>query len=343
MGLNFGKDIGIDLGTANVLVTIPRIGIVYKEASAIAIDTRKNEVLAIGNKAKEMIGRTPDYINAIRPLKDGVIADFTATKLMLKEILKKIFRRYNIIKPNIVVGIPNLITEVEKRAVEEALYGSGAEKVLLVEETVASAIGSGIRIEEAKGKMIVDIGGGTTEIAVLSLGGIVTCESLRVAGDKIDFDIIKYIRRKYNVDIGPVTAEVLKQNLGCAMPLMSEKVMTIKGRDLGTGYPVSVEVSSDEMEIAMKHCINQIVDEIKNVLEKTPPEIVSDIVETGIMISGGGALIRDIDKYITEKTGVHVSISPNPLESVVIGTNMIVENLNNFKNVYEGMRLNEQK
>ena len=341
MGLVFGKDIGIDLGTANVLVTIPKIGIVYREASAIAIDTKKNEVIAIGDKAKEMIGRTPDYINAIRPLKEGVIADFTATKLMLKEILKNIFRKYNIVRPNIVVGIPNLITEVEKRAVEEALYGSGAKNVLLVEETIASAIGSGIKIEEAKGKMIVDIGGGTTEIAVISLGGIVTCESLRVAGDKIDLDIIKYIRKEYNLEIGPNTAENLKQNLGCALPLMSQKTMVVKGRDLATGFPASIEVVSDEMEFAMKKCINQIVDEIKNVIEKTPPEIVSDIAETGIMLCGGGALIGDIDKYVYERIGVQAMISPNPLDAVVIGTNMIVEDLNNFKNVYEGMRKNE--
>lgn len=331
MNINLNRNVGIDLGTANVLVTIPRIGVVYNEASAVAIDTNKNEVIAIGNKAKEMIGRTPDYINAIRPLKEGVIADFTATKLMLKEILKKVFRKYNIIRPDIVVGIPNLITEVEKRAVEEALYGSGAKRVLLIEETLASAIGSGIKIDEAKGKMIVDIGGGTTEIAVLSLGGIVTSESLRIAGDKIDLDIIKYIRKRYNLEIGPITAENLKQNIGCAMPLMTELEMTVKGRDLSTGFPVAIQVSSDEMEIAMKKCINQIADEIKNLLERTPPEIVSDIVETGIVLSGGGALIKDIDKYIEERTGVHTTISPNPLESVVVGTSMIAENINDFK------------
>ena len=250
---------------------------------------------------------------------------------MLKEILKKVFRKYNIIRPDIVVGIPNLITEVEKRAVEEALYGSGAKRVLLIEETLASAIGSGIKIDEAKGKMIVDIGGGTTEIAVLSLGGIVTSESLRIAGDKIDLDIIKYIRKRYNLEIGPITAENLKQNIGCAMPLMTELEMTVKGRDLSTGFPVAIQVSSDEMEIAMKKCINQIADEIKNLLERTPPEIVSDIVETGIVLSGGGALIKDIDKYIEERTGVHTTISPNPLESVVVGTSMIAENINDFK------------
>lgn len=331
MNINLNKNVGIDLGTANVLVTIPKIGVVYNEASAVAIDTNKNEVIAIGNKAKEMIGRTPDYINAIRPLKEGVIADFTATKLMLKEILKKVFRKYNIIRPDIVVGIPNLITEVEKRAVEESLYGSGAKRVLLVEETIASAIGSGIKIDEAKGKMIVDIGGGTTEIAVISLGGIVTSESLRTAGDKIDLDIIKYIRKRYNLEIGPITAENLKQNIGCAMPLMTELEMTVKGRDLSTGFPVAVIVSSDEMEIAMKKCINQIADEIKNLLERTPPEIVSDIVESGIVLSGGGALVKDIDKYIEERIGVHTTISPNPLESVVVGTNMIAENINDFK------------
>ena len=331
MNINLNRNVGIDLGTANVLVTIPRIGVVYNEASAVAIDTNKNEVIAIGNKAKEMIGRTPDYINAIRPLKEGVIADFTATKLMLKEILKKVFRKYNIIRPDIVVGIPNLITEVEKRAVEEALYGSGAKRVLLIEETLASAIGSGIKIDEAKGKMIVDIGGGTTEIAVLSLGGIVTSESLRIAGDKIDLDIIKYIRKRYNLEIGPITAENLKQNIGCAMPLMTELEMTVKGRDLSACFPVAIQVSSDEMEIAMKKCINQIADEIKNLLERTPPEIVSDIVETGIVLSGGGALIKDIDKYIEERTGVHTTISPNPLESVVVGTSMIAENINDFK------------
>lgn len=331
MNINLNRNVGIDLGTANVLVTIPRIGVVYNEASAVAIDKNKNEVIAIGNKAKEMIGRTPDYINAIRPLKEGVIADFTATKLMLKEILKKVFRKYNIIRPDIVVGIPNLITEVEKRAVEEALYGSGAKRVLLIEETLASAIGSGIKIDEAKGKMIVDIGGGTAEIAVLSLGGIVTSESLRIAGDKIDLDIIKYIRKRYNLEIGPITAENLKQNIGCAMPLMTELEMTVKGRDLSTGFPVAIQVSSDEMEIAMKKCINQIADEIKNLLERTPPEIVSDIVETGIVLSGGGALIKDIDKYIEERTGVHTTISLNPLESVVVGTSMIAENINDFK------------
>ena len=345
MGLYLGitKDIGIDLGTANIIVTIPKVGIVYREATAIAIDNRNGEVVATGNKAKEMIGKTPSYITAVRPLKEGVIADFSAAKLLLKEILKKIFYKYKIMGPTIVVGVPKLITEVERRAVEEVLYGTGARKVYIVEETIASAIGSGMRIEEAKGKMIVDIGGGTTEIAILSLGGIVTSESLRVAGDKFDNDIIKFIRRKYNVEIGEITAERIKCQIGTAKAFVPEEYMLVKGKDLSMGYPVQIEVNSSDMEFALRRSIYQITDEIKNVIEKTPPEVVSDIVETGIVITGGSSQIRYLDELIGDRIGVNVVVAVNPLDSVSIGTNMMVEKIDKYKFVYEGMRFNEQK
>lgn len=333
MKINFNKDIGIDLGTANILVGIKGKGIVYSEPSVVTIDTRTNRVIACGNEAREMLGRTPTNIKAIRPLKDGVIADFTATKLMLKSIMEKICSKYRIIKPRVVVGVPTGITEVEERAVEESILSSGARCVYLIEEPMAAAIGAGLNISDAKGNIIVDIGGGTTEVAVISLGGVVTSASLRIAGDEITEDIINYIKRRYNLIIGEVTAENIKQQLGCAKPLMTELLMDIRGRDLSTGLPINMTISSSDIEIAIKESVMKIIDLVKSTLEQTPPELISDISQTGIMLAGGGALIKNIDKLMSEKTETPVYISEEPLESVVRGTQMILEDIDKLKNI----------
>ncbi len=333
MNFNFSKDIGIDLGTANILVAIKGKGIVYREPSVVAINERTNEVIAYGLEAREMLGRTPTNIKAIRPLKDGVIADFTATKLMLKSIMEHICNKYRILKPRVVVGVPSGITEVEERAVEESILSSGARAVYLIDEPMAAAIGSGLDISDAKGNIVVDIGGGTTEVAVISLGGIVVSESLRIAGDEITEDIINYIKRRYNLIIGEVTAENIKQQIGCATPLMTELTMEIRGRDLSNGLPTNIVVSSNDIEIAIKESVLKIIDVVKNTLEQTPPELISDISVTGITVTGGGALIKNLDKLMTEKTETPVYIADDPLECVVKGTQMILEDLDKLKNI----------
>ena len=327
------KDLGIDLGTANILVTLKGKGIIVQEPAVVAIDIRTGKILATGNEAKEMLGRTPEEIKAVRPLKDGVIADFTATRMMLKNLLEKISERYKVKKPRVVIGVPCGITEVEERAVEESAMYAGAKEVYLIEEPMAAAIGCGLDIAEPSGNIIVDIGGGTTEVAVISLGGIVRSNSIRVAGDELDEDIVSYIKRKYNVAIGEGTAEVIKKEIGCATSLMTEKSMRIKGRDLGTGLPRDVEVTSSEVQKAMENSIKDIIDVIKTTLEKTPPELSSDIMEKGIIISGGGALIENIDKLISEKTGMPVFIAEDPLECVVKGTGKTLEDLEKLKTV----------
>ncbi len=321
--LNFGgKDIGIDLGTANILVTLKGKGIVLKEPSVVAIDRRSGTILATGHEAKEMLGRTPDQIKAVRPLKDGVIADFTATQLMLKNILMKVCQRYNAGRPRVVVGVPSGITEVEERAVEEAVMQAGAREVYLIEEPMAAAIGASLEVAEPSGSIIVDIGGGTTEVAVISLGGIVLSHSLRIAGDELDEDIVNYIKREMNLAIGETTAEEIKQQIGCAMPLMTEMSMEIRGRDLTNGLPKNIVES-----------INEIVESVKSTLEKTPPELASDIMEKGIVIAGGGALIQNIDKLLSIKTGMPVYIAEDPLECVVKGTGKTLEDLERLKDV----------
>ena len=324
--LNFGgKDIGIDLGTANILVTLKGKGIVLKEPSVVAIDRRSGTILATGHEAKEMLGRTPDQIKAVRPLKDGVIADFTATQLMLKNILMKVCQRYNAGRPRVVVGVPSGITEVEERAVEEAVMQAGAREVYLIEEPMAAAIGASLEVAEPSGSIIVDIGGGTTEVAVISLGGIVLSHSLRIAGDELDEDIVNYIKREMNLAIGETTAEEIKQQIGCAMPLMTEMSMEIRGRDLTNGLPKNIVVTSKQIEEALKESINEIVESVKSTLEKTPPELASDIMEKGIVIAGGGALIQNIDKLLSIKTGMPVYIAEDPLECVVKGTGKTLE------------------
>ncbi|MBE5819443.1 MAG: rod shape-determining protein [Clostridiales bacterium] len=328
-----GKDIGIDLGTANTLVTLKGKGVILKEPSVVAIDRRNGAILATGFEAKEMLGRTPEQIKAVRPLKDGVIADFTATQLMLKNIVSKVCQRYNAGRPRVVVGVPSGITEVEERAVEESVLRAGAKEVYLIEEPMAAAIGANLDVAEPTGNIIVDIGGGTTEVAVISLGGIVVSNSLRTAGDELDEDIINYIKREMGLAIGETTAEEIKKEIGCALPLMTEMSMEVKGRDLTNGLPRNVVITSAQVEEAIRDSVNEIIDIVKITLEKTPPELASDIVEKGIVLAGGGALIKNIDKLLSQRTGMPVYIAENPLECVVKGTGKTLEDLENLKAV----------
>ncbi len=332
------KDIGIDLGTANILVTIKGKGIVLREPSVIAIDVKTGEVIATGFEAKEMLGRTPKEIKAIRPLKDGVIADFTATKLLLKNILTRVCKRYNAMRPRVLVGVPSGITEVEERAVEETIIHAGAREVYLIEEPMAAAIGAGIEIEEPSGNIIVDIGGGTTEVAVISLGGIVLSNSLRVAGDELDEDIINYIKRELNLAIGQTTAEQIKKELGCALPLMTQMSMEVKGRDLNNGLPRTEIITSNQILEAIKESVAKIVEVVKITLEKTPPELASDIMEKGIVLAGGGSLIQNLDKLISLETGMPVYVVEEPLDCVVRGTEKTLQDLSKLRTVLKNSR-----
>ena len=328
------RDIGIDLGTANILVTLNGKGIVYREPAVIAIENQTGNVIAIGNEAKEMLGRTPKEVSAIRPLKDGVIADFTATKLLLKKIMDKVCKKYNAVRPRVIVGVPSGITEVEERAVEETIIRAGAKEVYLIEEPMAAAIGAGIEIEQPSGNIIVDIGGGTTEVAVISLGGIVLSNSIRIAGDELNEDIINYVKRELNLAIGETTAENIKKELGCALPLMSQMSMKIKGRDLATGLPKTVTVYSSEMLEALIEPAMQIVEAVHSVLEKTPPELSADIMESGIMLTGGGALLTGLDTLISLETGMPVNIAENPLDCVAQGTGLALENIEKWAGLF---------
>lgn len=327
------KDIGIDLGTANILFIVKGKGIVLQEPSVVAIDKKKEKIIAVGYEAKEMIGRTPNDIKAIRPLKDGVIADFTATSMMLKEMFKKVCKRYNVGKPRVVVGVPSGITEVEERAVEESILQAGAKAVYLIEEPMAAAIGAGINIAEPSGSMIVDIGGGTTEVAVISLGGIVVSSSLRIAGDQIDEDIINYIKKTKNLAIGNTTAEQIKIQIGCAMPLMTDTPMEIRGRDLSTGLPINVTIKSSQIQEAMAESISKIIDTVKQTLEKTPPELAADLAEKGIFLAGGGALIQNLEKLLSKEIKMPVYVANTPLECVVKGTAKTLEDIENLKKI----------
>ena len=327
------KDIGIDLGTANILVTVKGKGIVLNEPSVVAIDRETGGILATGEEAKEMLGRTPERIKAVRPMKDGVIADFTATELLLKNLLKKVNDKYNSGRPRVVVGVPSGITEVEERAVEEAIMQAGAKEVYLMEEPMAAAIGANLNVEEPSGNIIVDIGGGTTEVAVISLGGIVVSNSLRVAGDELDEDIVNYVKREYNLAIGETTAEQIKKQIGCAIPLMTVEEMEVKGRDLNTGLPKNIIMNSTQAEEAIKYSIYEIIEIVKITFEKTPPELASDIAEKGIVLAGGGALIKNLDKLLSEKTGMPVYVADNPLDSVVRGTGKTLQDLEKLKRV----------
>lgn len=333
------KDMGIDLGTANILITLKGKGIVLNEPAVVAIDKKTGEIRATGNEAKEMLGRTPESIEAVRPMKDGVIADFTATCLMLKNMFKKVCTRYNVGRPRVVVGVPSGITEVEERAVEETILRAGAREVYLIEEPMAAAVGAGINVAEPSGSMIIDIGGGTTEVAVISLGGIVVSESLRIAGDELDEDIINYIKREENLAIGETTAELIKISIGCAAPLMTDTPMEIRGRDLITGLPRNIIIKSSQIMEAMRESISKIIYTVKQTLEKTPPELAADLVEKGVYLAGGGALIQNLDQFLSQEIEMPVIIAENPLDCVVNGTGKTLEDLEKLK----GVLLNSRK
>lgn len=330
----FAKDIGIDLGTANTLVHLKGKGIIIREPSVVAVDKYTGQVVAVGMEAKEMLGRTPENLDAIRPLKDGVIADFTATKMMLKYFVDKACQRYVIARPRVVVCVPTGVTEVEERAVEEATINAGAREAYLMEEPMAAAIGAGLRVADPSGTMIVDIGGGTSEICVISLGGVVTSKSLRIAGDELNEAIVDYVKKKFNVAIGETTAEEIKMSIGSAYPSMTTEEMDVKGRDFSTGLPKTITVTSIQIEEAMKEVIMQIVDGIKMTLEKTPPELAADIMVNGITLSGGGALIKNFDRLLALETGIPVNIAETPLDCVVKGAGKVLEDLDNLKGVF---------
>ncbi|HHV46915.1 MAG TPA: rod shape-determining protein [Tissierellia bacterium] len=334
----FSKDMGIDLGTANTLVYIKGKGIVIREPSVVAIQTETNRVLAVGEEAKRMIGRTPGNIVAIRPLKDGVIADFDITQNMLRYFIKRAFSGRSLFQPRVVVCVPSGVTEVEKRAVEEATINAGAKDAYLIEEPMAAAIGAGLPVQEPTGSLVVDIGGGTTEVAVISLGGIVTSKSIRIGGDELDESIINYVKKEYSLMIGERTAEEVKIKIGSANINNKETKMSIRGRDLVSGLPKTIEISSKEICEAMREQVYGILDAIKSTLEKTPPELAADIMESGIMLTGGGALLDGLDKLIAIETGMPVHIAENPLDCVALGTGKALESLDILKRTTEHSR-----
>ncbi len=337
--LNFStKDIGVDLGTANILITLKGKGIVLTEPSVVAIDCVTSEIVATGYEAKEMLGRTPEKIKALRPMQDGAIADLTATSLMLKNMIKKVLRKYNVGKPKAIIGVPTCITEVEEKAVIEAVFQCGAKEVYLVDEPMASAIGAGINVAEPKGNMIVDIGGGTTEVAVISLGGIVTSTSIKTAGNAIDDSIIRYLKKYEKIAIGQTTAEKLKIELGSAEKPVTDITREVRGRDIETGLPKNAKITSKQIEKAMQKPVGDIIEAITNTLAKTEPELVSDIMENGIYLAGGGAQIKSLDNLIAQKVGIQTYIADAPLNCVAVGTGRILENTEKYNRVIESRK-----
>ena len=326
-----GADLGIDLGTATVLVYVKGKGVILKEPSVVAINKVNNKILAVGEEARKMIGRTPGNIIAVRPLKDGVISDYDITEKMLKEFIKKACGGKKIIAPKVMVCIPSQATEVEKRAVIDATKNSGAKEVHLIEEPLSAAIGAGIDITKPDGNMIVDIGGGTTDIAVISLGGVVIRKSIKSAGDRFDEAIMKYVRLKHRIMIGDKTAEDLKINIGCAYKDARDCSYVMKGRNLVTGLPDQVEITSEEIREALEEPVGLIVDGVKSILEKTPPELASDIIEKGIIMTGGGSLLYGLDKLIEVSTGLSVKIAENSVEAVVEGTGQVLNYINKLQ------------
>ncbi|MCL5673376.1 MAG: rod shape-determining protein [Deltaproteobacteria bacterium] len=332
----FSEDLAIDLGTANTLIYVKDKGIVSNEPSVVAVHINsrgEKKILSVGRDAKKMLGRTPGNIQAIRPMKDGVIADFEVVEAMLKYFIRKIHNRKTLVRPRIIIAVPSGITAVERRAVRESAEAAGARIVYLIEEPVAAAIGAGLPITEAAGNMIVDIGGGTTEVAVISMSGIVFAKSIRVGGDKIDDAIIQYVKKKYNLLIGDRTAELIKMTIGTAYPAEEISTMNIKGRDLVSGIPKIIEITSTEIYEAILETVSQIVDAVKTTLEKIPPELSSDIVDRGIALAGGGALLKNIDILIRENTELPVIIADDPLTCVVRGAGMALDELNILKDI----------
>ena len=333
----FSTDLAIDLGTANTLVYVKGSGIVLNEPSVVAVHTDnrlKNRILAVGSEAKNMLGRTPGNIVAIRPLRDGVIADFEVTEAMLRHFIQKVHNRRTFIRPRIIIAVPSGITQVEKRAVRESAESAGAREVFLVEEPMAAAIGADLPITEPTCNMVVDIGGGTTEVAVISLAGIVYSRSIRIAGDKMDAAIIQYIKRKYNLLIGERTAEFIKTTIGNAYPdPQNLETIEVKGRDLVSGIPKILSIDSEEIRVSISEQIDALVEIIKMALEQTPPELAADIVDRGIVLAGGGALLKNLDKLLKEETGLPITVTEDPLSTVVIGSGKILDNIEILKQI----------
>jgi len=329
------RDIGIDLGTANTLVYVKGRGIVINEPSVVAVNNKTGQILAIGAEAKRMVGRTPGHIVASRPLVDGVISDFEITEQMLRYFISQVckpgFRFF--MRPRVVIGVPSGVTEVEKRAVEDATRNAGASEVYLIEEPMASAIGSRLPVQEAAGNMIVDIGGGTTEVAVISLGGVVVCKSLRIAGDKLNEDIIQYARDEFKLLLGEKTAEDIKIGIGSAFPLEDKMETSMRGRDLLTGLPKEVIVNSDDIREALRRSVKILVNAVRSTIEESPPELVADIMEKGIILAGGGSLLRGLDRLIAQETLMPVKVADDPLTAVVRGCGVVLEDIGALKNV----------
>jgi rod shape-determining protein MreB and related proteins len=331
----FSRDIGIDLGTANTLVYVKGRGIVLVEPSVVAIEKDSGKLLAVGTEAKRMIGRTPGNIVAIRPLKDGVIADFHVTEMMIRKLIERVHKRRGV-RPRVVVCVPSGVTAVEKRAVYEATLSAGARQAHLIEEPMAAAIGAGLPIQEPTGNMVVDIGGGTTEVAVISLGGIVASISVRVGGDEFDEAIIAHVKKEYNVMIGERTAEEIKMEIGSAYPLPEEEDVEVRGRDLLSGLPKNIVLSSEEIRVAIEEPLTQIIAAIKGTLEKTPPELSSDIMDRGIVLTGGGSLMKGLDERLRQETGIPVHVTEDPLSCVVIGSGKSLEEIELLRRVSIG-------
>jgi len=328
-----GRDMAVDLGTANTLVYVRGRGIVLNEPSVVALNTNNGQIVAVGAEAKRMIGRTPGNIVAIRPLKDGVIADFDVTERMQRYFIQKVHRRSHMAKPRLVVAVPSGITGVEQSAVKEAGHQAGARRVYIIEEPMAAAIGAGLPVHEPTGNMVVDIGGGTTEVAVISLGGIVTSQSIRVGGDELDQAIITFGKKEYSLMLGERTAEEIKMAIGSAFPADDEPHAEIRGRDLVSGLPKTVVISAAEVRKAIEEPVNLIVDAVKNTLDKCPPELAGDVMDRGIALTGGGALLRGLESRIREETGMPVQVADNPLDSVVLGTGKCVEDFETLRQV----------
>lgn len=330
MGL-FSNDMGIDLGTASTLVFVKDEGIVLCEPSVVAIQKGSSRVLAVGEEAKRMLGRTPGSIVAIRPMKDGVIADFEITENMLRYFIKKVHHRRVLVRPRMIIAVPSGITEVEKRAVKDSAEHAGAREVFLVEEPIAAAVGVGMPIQEPAGNMIVDIGGGTTEMAVISLAGIVYAKCIRIGGDEMDEAIIEHLKKTYNLMVGERTAEEIKIKIGSAFPLDEELTMEVRGRDLVAGLPKLISISSEEIREALSTPINAIVEAARVALERTPPELSADLIERGIVMAGGGSLLRGIDKLLSEETGLPVHVTEDPITSVALGTGKVLDEIHYLK------------
>jgi rod shape-determining protein MreB len=323
----FSTDIGIDLGTANTLVYVRNRGIVLREPSVVAVHAGTNKVLAVGDDAKQMLGRTPGNITAIRPMRDGVIGDFEIAEAMLRHFIRKVHKSRKLLRPRVVVAVPSGITEVEKRAVTDSATNAGAREVYLIEEPMAAAIGAGLPVSDAAANMIIDIGGGTTEVALISLSGIVFSRSVRVAGDKLDEAIVQYMKRAYNLMIGERTAEDIKIKIGSVYPLSEEMAMSVKGRDLAAGLPRQVDITSEEIRQALREPVESIVDTVRFTLESCPPELSADLVERGMVLAGGGALLRGLDRLLSDVTGLPVIIADDPLSTIAEGTGRALDEL----------------